>query len=47
MGSNLKYLYARSNSDMLETLAGRVGKNCFGFVGTISTANESRLWVRP
>jgi hypothetical protein len=32
---------------MLLTLLGRVGKNCFGFVGTIKTAKESKLFAKP
>jgi len=47
MGNNLKYRYAKSNSAILFTLAGRVGKKSFGFVGTIKTAKERRFFVNP
>jgi len=42
MDRTVKYLNARSYSAMLLILRGRVGKNSFGFTGTIRTLNDKR-----
>ena len=42
MGRTVKYRSARSYSAMLLILRGRVGKNSFGFIGTMRTLKDRR-----
>ena len=47
IGRMVKYRNARSYSAMLLTLLGRVGKNSFGFVGTMGILSERRPFCSP